>query len=43
MIAACAPLASTPIENLEFVTALVKSYHYMKKKSHLFISPGFQN
>jgi hypothetical protein len=36
-------LAGTSSENLEFVTALVKSYHYMKKKSHLSISPGLQN
>ncbi|MGD9055680.1 MAG: PilZ domain-containing protein [Desulfobacterales bacterium] len=36
-------LAGTFSENREFVKALVKSYHYMKKKSHLSISPGLQN
>ncbi|MBW2469158.1 MAG: PilZ domain-containing protein [Deltaproteobacteria bacterium] len=36
-------LAGTSSENREFVAALVKSYHYLKKKSHLFISPGLQN
>ncbi len=30
-------------ENLRFVRALVKSYHYQKEKSHLVISPGLQN
>ena len=30
-------------ENLRFVKALVKSYHYQKEKSHLTISPGLQN
>ena len=30
-------------ENLRFVRALVKSYHYQKDKSHLAISPGIQN
>ena len=30
-------------ENLRFVKALVKSYHYQKEKSHLAISPGIQN
>ena len=29
-------------ENLRFVKALVKSYHYQKEKSHLTISPGIQ-
>jgi len=30
-------------ENLRFVRALVKSYHYQKEKSRLVISPGIQN
>ena len=30
-------------ENLRFVRALVKSYHYQKEKSHLSIAPGIQN
>jgi hypothetical protein len=30
-------------ENLRFVRALVKSYHYQKEKSHLTIAPGIQN
>jgi hypothetical protein len=30
-------------ENLRFVKALVKSYHYQKEKSRLVISPGIQN
>jgi len=30
-------------ENLRFVRALVKSYHYQKEKSCLVISPGIQN
>lgn len=30
-------------ENLRFVKALVRSYHYQKEKSHLAISPGIQN
>jgi len=30
-------------ENLRFVRALVKSYHYQKEKSYLEISPGIQN
>jgi hypothetical protein len=30
-------------ENLRFVRALVKSYHYQKEKSCLVISPGLQN
>lgn len=33
----------TPDENLQFVKALVKSYHYQKEKSHMIISPGVQN
>lgn len=36
-------LAGTSSENREFIKALVKSYHYMKKKSHLSLSPGIQN
>ena len=30
-------------ENLRFVKALVKSYHYQKEKSRLVISAGIQN
>ena len=30
-------------ENLRFVRALVKSYHYQKEKSRLVIAPGIQN
>jgi hypothetical protein len=30
-------------ENLRFVRALVKSYHYQKEKSHLAISPGLRD
>jgi PilZ domain len=30
-------------ENLHFVKALVKSYHYQKERSRLIISPGIQN
>lgn len=33
----------TSDENLQFVKALVKSYHYHKEKSHMVISPGIQN
>jgi hypothetical protein len=33
----------TPDETLQFVKALVKSYHYQKDKSHMVISPGIQN
>ena len=33
----------TSDENLQFVKALVKSYHYQKEKSHMVISPGIQN
>ena len=29
--------------NLLFVKALVKSYHYKKQKSHMVISPGIMN
>ncbi len=36
-------LAGTALENLQFVKALVKSYHYQKEKSRLVISPGIQN
>lgn len=36
-------LAGTSSENREFIKALVKSYHYMKKKSHLSLFPGIQN
>lgn len=35
--------AGTAAENLQFVKALVKSYHYQKEKSRLVISPGIQN
>ncbi|MGD2187036.1 MAG: PilZ domain-containing protein [Desulfobacterales bacterium] len=30
-------------ENLQFVKALVKSYHYQKEKSRMVISPGIAN
>jgi hypothetical protein len=30
-------------ENIRFVRALVKSYHYQKEKSRLVIAPGIQN
>ncbi len=33
----------TSDENLQFVKALVKSYHYQKDKSRLVIAPGIQN
>jgi hypothetical protein len=36
-------LVGTATENLQFVKALVKSYHYQKEKSRLVISPGIQN
>ena len=36
-------LAGTPFENRLFVRALVKSYHYLKNKSELVISPGILN
>jgi len=36
-------LAGTSSQNRLFVKALVKSYHYMKTKSHLSFSPGLQN
>ena len=36
-------LAGTAAENLQFIKALVKSYHYKKEESRLVISPGFLN
>ncbi len=30
-------------ESLQFIKALVKSYHYQKEKSYMAISPGIQN
>ena len=36
-------LIGNEAENLRFVKALVKSYHYQKEKSRLVISPGIQN
>jgi hypothetical protein len=36
-------LVGNEAENLRFVRALVKSYHYQKEKSHLTIAPGIQN
>ena len=33
----------TADENLQFVRALVKAYHYQKDKSHMVVSPGIQN
>ena len=36
-------LVGTAAENLRFVKALVKSYHYQKEKSRLIISPGIPN
>ena len=36
-------LVGSEAENLRFVRALVKSYHYQKQKSYLVISPGLQN
>ncbi|MEJ2727475.1 MAG: hypothetical protein P8185_03005 [Deltaproteobacteria bacterium] len=36
-------LTGSEAENLRFVRALVKSYHYQKEKSHLTIAPGIQN
>ena len=35
-------LSGNEAENLRFVKALVKSYHYQKEKSRLVISPGIQ-
>ena len=36
-------LVGTAVENLQFIKALVKSYHYQKEKSRLAISPGILN
>ena len=36
-------LIGNEAENLRFVRALVKSYHYQKEKSHLTSAPGIQN
>jgi hypothetical protein len=36
-------LTGNEAENLRFVKALVKSYHYQKEKSHLVISPEILN
>jgi len=36
-------LVGTALENLQFIKALVKSYHYQKEKSRLAISPGILN
>jgi hypothetical protein len=36
-------LVGNEAENLRFVKALIKSYHYQKEKSRLVISPGIQN
>jgi hypothetical protein len=36
-------LVGTAAKNLQFIKALVKSYHYQKEKSHLVISPGILN
>jgi hypothetical protein len=36
-------LIGNDAENLRFVKALVKSYHYQKEKSCLVISPGILN
>ena len=36
-------LIGNEAENLRFVRALVKSYHYQKEKSHLTIAPGIRN
>ena len=36
-------LIGNEAENLRFVKALVKSYHYQKDKSRLVISSGIQN
>ena len=36
-------LIGNEAENIRFVKALVRSYHYQKEKSHLAISPGIQN
>ena len=36
-------LLGTAAENLQFIKALVKSYHYQKEKSRLGLSPGILN
>lgn len=36
-------LVGTAAKNLQFVKALVKSYHYQKEKSKLSVSPGIPN
>jgi hypothetical protein len=36
-------LVGSVAENLQFIKALVKSYHYQKEKSRLVISPGILN
>ena len=36
-------LIGNEAQNLRFVKALVKSYHYQKEKSRLAICPGIQN
>ena len=36
-------LVGTDAQKLQFIKALVKSYHYQKEKSHLNISPGILN
>jgi hypothetical protein len=36
-------LQGTSQQNLQFVTALVRSYHYQKEKSRLVISSGLAN
>jgi hypothetical protein len=36
-------LVGTAAENLQFIKALVKSYHYKKEESRLVISPGILN
>ena len=36
-------LVGTTAENLQFIKALVKSYHYQKERSRLVISPGILN
>jgi hypothetical protein len=36
-------LVGTAFENLQFIKALVKSYHYQKEKLRLNIAPGIPN
>ena len=36
-------LVGTAADNLQFIKALVKSYHYKKEESRLVISPGILN